>query len=329
MSRPSTESRLTDAPGGFTHQALLYGCVNEFLAGTLPVVRDGLACGDGVLVATTDANTVALRAALSGCVDAVDFVNPHAWYDSPGRTLARCRDYLDRRSTPAHRVRIIAEPVWAGRTSQAVREWKRCEAAINVALADTNAWILCPYNTRFLNPDITTAAWRTHPELVNGATRTSPSYTDPATYLRDNDGLEPEFPWDDPSVPAPESAERWHFTRAVIAEVRRSVSDAARRTGLAGDRLGGLVYAVNEVVTNAVVHGAGYGTVSLWSSGRALVCDVTDSAGGPIDAHAGQSPPDEWASSGRGLWLARQLCDRLTIHTSDEGTLVRLQARLP
>lgn len=46
------------------------------------------------------------------------------------------------------------------------------------------------------------------------------------------------------------------------------------------------------------------------------------------DSTAGLSidlpPPDE--IHGRGLWLARRLCDEVSFHRTDVGTLVRLSA---
>jgi len=47
-----------------THRALLYGSEEEFLAGIVPFIRDGLECGDPIRVTTTDRNTGWLRAAL-------------------------------------------------------------------------------------------------------------------------------------------------------------------------------------------------------------------------------------------------------------------------
>ena len=50
---------------------------------------------------------------------------------------------------------------------------------------------------------------------------------------------------------------------------------------------------------------------------------VDDRGGRPIPPDAGYHPPDR-ACNGLGMWLARQLADVLTTHTSLNRTSVRL-----
>jgi hypothetical protein len=44
--------------------------------------------------------------------------------------------------------RILAEPVWTGRSAREIAAWKRMESALNVALARASIFMICPYDTR-------------------------------------------------------------------------------------------------------------------------------------------------------------------------------------
>jgi hypothetical protein len=65
-----------------------YGSEEEFLAGTVPFVRDGLECGDPIRVVTTDRNSGWLRAVLGVDAGRVAFGESSQWYRHPVRALA-------------------------------------------------------------------------------------------------------------------------------------------------------------------------------------------------------------------------------------------------
>ena len=67
------------------------------------------------------------------------------------------------------RVRILAEPVWAGRSAREIAAWTRMESALNVALAPASISMICPYDTRTLDPGIVADALRTHPARIAGS----------------------------------------------------------------------------------------------------------------------------------------------------------------
>lgn len=121
------------------------------------------------------------------------------------------------------------------------------------------------------------------------------------------------------------------FTGVEITAVRRMVTQHAAEAGLVGDQLQDFVLAVNEIVTNAVVHGGGGGELRLWETGQYIGCDVTDSGPGGVLDTAGQAAPDGQPAleTGRhGLRLARLLVDRVDVLESATGTAVRLTAGL-
>ncbi|GAA2349474.1 ATP-binding protein [Dactylosporangium salmoneum] len=119
------------------------------------------------------------------------------------------------------------------------------------------------------------------------------------------------------------------FGVAQITPVRHAVSRGAAMAGLLGQRLEDFVLAVNEIVTNAVRHAGGGGTLRLWVSDGVVVCEVTDKGEGIPDERlsGGEALPPSYAVSGRGLWLARHLVDDVTVSTGEAGTIVRLSSK--
>jgi anti-sigma regulatory factor (Ser/Thr protein kinase) len=119
------------------------------------------------------------------------------------------------------------------------------------------------------------------------------------------------------------------FARGRITFVRRAVAEHAACEGLTGRGLEDFVLAVNEITTNAVVHGGGRGRLRLWSHAGRLWCEVTDEGPGlPPGWMADMRPPAGYAECGRGLWLTRMLCDQITIVSGPRGTTVTFAAAL-
>ncbi|MBB4695707.1 ATP-binding protein [Paractinoplanes abujensis] len=115
------------------------------------------------------------------------------------------------------------------------------------------------------------------------------------------------------------------FGRDEITLVRHEVSARLTAAGLGGDRLAGFVLAVNEIVTNVVLHAGGSGRVLLWLAGGSAWCSVTDSGPG-IPAHLTTPEiPEAYEVGGRGIWLAHQLCDEVTVATGPIGTTIGLR----
>ena len=81
--------------------------------------------------------------------------------------------------------------------------------------------------------------------------------------------------------------------------------------------------AVNEVATNAVEHGESEAELFLWT-GDELVCEVHDRGvlGDPLP---GLQAPHPSHPKGRGIWIARQLCDMLHVWGDTAGTHVRMR----
>jgi anti-sigma regulatory factor (Ser/Thr protein kinase) len=119
------------------------------------------------------------------------------------------------------------------------------------------------------------------------------------------------------------------FGRDEITAVRHEVT-ARLDAGLLADRLHGFVLAINEVITNAVLHAGGHGRIVLWITGSAVHCTVTDSGPGiPEQFRRPPAVPEAFEVGGRGIWLAHQLCDEVTMATGPIGTTIGLSVHLP
>ena len=120
------------------------------------------------------------------------------------------------------------------------------------------------------------------------------------------------------------------FGRAEISVLRHEVSARLHTAGLAGDRLQGFVLAVNEIVTNAVLHAGGQGRLALWLADDSALCSVTDSGPGiPAEYLTVPDMPKAYEVGGRGIWLTHQLCDEVMVATGPIGTTICLRILLP
>jgi anti-sigma regulatory factor (Ser/Thr protein kinase) len=299
------------------HHALLYASAEQFLATAVPFVAGGLSNGDTVVAVTVDRNAALLREQLGVDASRLSFVAARGWYDTPGRTLAAYYELVDEVTARHGFLRVLADMAWAGDPVE-TSGWARYESVVNVAFAASPAWMVCGYDVSALPAAAVHGARLTHPELATGVdSEPSRVYTDPETYFAQHN---------EPLPPPPEEGfERVEFF-ADPSAVRRLVAGNAARLGLPSHRLDDLLVSVNEVVTNAIRHGAGHGHVRLWATGRWVVCDIAD-PGTAHDRFLGYLRSDTDADHGHGLWIARQLCDLMDIRTGGPGTTVRLYVR--
>ena len=115
-----------------------------------------------------------------------------------------------------------------------------------------------------------------------------------------------------------------------ITALRHEARDRLARAGVDNDRLDGFVLAVNEVLTNVVLHAGGHGRIVVWLTAGSAWCTVTDSGPGiPERFHHPPEAPEVFGVGGRGIWLAYQLCDEVTMATGPIGTTIGLRIALP
>nr|WP_274613951.1 sensor histidine kinase [Streptomonospora nanhaiensis] len=301
-----------------THQACVYGSDDEFLAMALPFTGHGVDSGDPVLAALTPANAALLDQALGPRSRRVDYVDPARFGHRPPERLSAIDRYWRGHAARgrAERVRILAEPVWAGRSPREIAAWAHLESSLTPLFGATNLWLVCAYDTRRVPPRVVEAARRTHPELVRaGRVRPNDAYVPPGVFAAGGAVEEPS------SLPA--DLMGGQFTPADLSRLRADALAYADRLGVPRSRALDLVIAVNEVVTNVVLHGGGTGSVWFWTEDDEVVCEVAqDTAYLVVPPFAGSPPAlDE---RGGGLWIVRQLCDRVHLGSVGGRSVVRL-----
>lgn len=113
-----------------------------------------------------------------------------------------------------------------------------------------------------------------------------------------------------------------------LSEVRALAEKEARAAGLPQSRVVDFVIAVSELAANTVRHARSSGSLDIWQADGEVVCEIRD-AGVISDPLAGSEPPPPDAGGGHGLWLVRQICDRVELHSDAGGTVIRLHMTLP
>jgi anti-sigma regulatory factor (Ser/Thr protein kinase) len=319
---------LSDPQRGFVHQALIYDSDQAFIDVSLPFVREGIEAEEPILVAVHRRNVDNLREAFGGA-DGVTLLSVEQWYE----TSARSRDKFARWAS-AHltngghkdrrridRVRLIGEPPWEVGNDAQVRDWARHESVLNIAFDGLPVTFICPYDANELPEGIIEHAQATHPEIVDeSGTASSASYEDPRDFCRRLDS----------EVRAPDGTTVSELTFALgdLPAVRRVVESTAVGAGLPAARVGEMVLAVNEIATNAVIHGRPPAKLRVWKPEGELVFEVSDAGQGIKDVLAGQLRPTARRRGGRGLWLTRLLSDAVEVRNGD-GCTVSIHATAP
>jgi anti-sigma regulatory factor (Ser/Thr protein kinase) len=310
----------SDPVQGLVHQAFIYGSEQEFIDVALPFVEDAIAAGEPALVAVQKRNVENLRAAMGGAPPGVTLFSVEQWYD----TSARTRDKFGRwiaEHADGTRVRLIGEPPWAIGHDAQVRDWARYESVLNVAFAEYPVTFICSYDARVLPPEIIGYARSTHPEIVGShGAEDSETYEDPLAFCTRLD--------DAVTRPTGNPDTEISFGLADLPAIRRSIGHVAIGAGLPRSRAEELVLAVNEIATNAVVHGSAPATVRIWHAAGELVVEVSDSGDGIADVLAGQLTPSTMGLGGRGIWLTRLVCDAVEIRNGS-GCTVAIHATAP
>ena len=127
------------------------------------------------------------------------------------------------------------------------------------------------------------------------------------------------------SLPFPPlRASRTEFGLDDLHDLRAQVAATATAVGLYPRRVSDLVAAASELAANSILHGGGRGLATIWGDHGAVYVEVAD-AGTIVDPNVGRERPDPAAQSGRGLYIANQLCDTVAIESGETGTRVRLQ----
>jgi anti-sigma regulatory factor (Ser/Thr protein kinase) len=301
----------------FVHRGGFYSSEEELLAIAVPIVEDALSRELPVAVICSAHTEGALHDVLGGSAGLIHLPPPEEHLRRSGQAVITRRARELRELTDwAGSLEVIAEhhPRRPGIDPVA---WVEAEAAMNVALAMLPITMTCLYPTGHGAKAADAVRWN-HSRLI-----------EVGGVVRDN--LEVRTPGDvltERPAPAPVDLGLPHlkmsFTPWQLIELRGAVADAISGVELAGDQAQDFVLAVNEVASNAVEHGNSVGELHIWRNDHELVCDVHNT--GPLsEPLPGLRPPHPSSTRGRGMWIARQLCDLLHVWTDVHGTHVRLQ----
>jgi anti-sigma regulatory factor (Ser/Thr protein kinase) len=304
----------------FRHETLFYAGEDGFLEGTLPFLRDAVAAEEPTLVAVGDAQIKLLTEALGDDAKQVLFTDMRVLGGNPARIIPAWHQFLEDQAPDGRPVRGIGEPIWPGRSPEELSECQRHEALLNLAFDGGQAWrLLCPYDLNGLDEEVIEAAMLSHPFIArDGVSIRSEGY------MRSHLASDP-FSGTLPAPSAPTS--ELSFTSQDLGALRKFVATQAKLARVEEDRIEDLVLAVNELAANSVLHGGGGGTLRIWREQDRLLCEVRDS--GYIEAPlTGRVRPEPDQRTGRGLWLANQICDLVQIRSSPAGNVVRAHLRL-
>lgn len=301
------------APGrapeaGFRHQGCLYGSDAEFLAMAVPFAQDGLRRGEPVLVTTTAANLELLDAAMGADADRIAVAESAYIGRRPGKLAGALHRYWNRhRSTaPTGAVRVLVEPARAG-SPRDEAAWQRAEAEFNVSLVGTRIWMICPYDTRTLDPGAVEHARRAHPEYaVDGEFRLSAEFAAPGEA-------------ESPGVAAPpgSAGDLFRFEGDLVA-VRRHVLDRASALLRSENTVTLFGVAVGEAIAYLLEHGIDRAAVWVRPAAGRVVCTLHSDR--PVDGPAfyGLRP------AGTGLWMTDRICEWLDVSSDAAGCTIEL-----
>jgi anti-sigma regulatory factor (Ser/Thr protein kinase) len=297
--------------GVLSHAALFYRSRPEYTDRIAAFVRAGQAQGEPTLLMLPGGKARMTDAGLDDLPGELAFVDAAELSRNPARIIPEVLSFIDKH--PGQRVRCVGEPIWPGRSAAETREATRHEALVNLAFAQAQATLLCPYDVSGLPDSVLEGARRTHQEpAVSGAT---------AATWRDNLPAE----CDQPLGPPPADAEALAY-ETDLAPVRRLVTQHARHAGLGQNRTIDLVLAANEIAANTISHSTGGGMIHVWHTSEEILCQVHD--GGritdPLAGRVRHGPDDR----GHGLWLVNQVCDLVELRSGEGGTTVRMRMRL-
>jgi|SRR5579884_481654 len=171
-------------PPALEHSVFAYAADEQFQAKMGPFLAEGIERSEALIAVTTSANIELLREHLGSDAGRVKFVNSSDFLITPIATLEAYRSFTDdefAHGAPA--VRILGEPIWAGRSAAEVRQWTRYESLFNLVFRAYPLTVVCPYDERSVAPEIVSEAHLTHPHVLGeDGISPSPRYTEPGRF---------------------------------------------------------------------------------------------------------------------------------------------------
>lgn len=302
--------------GAFVHPALFYHSTQEYLDCLIPFITEGLRAEQKILVAVPGPNLAILRDALGDTAAGVTIADMSEAGRNPGRILGSVLSRFADDHAPQP-VRMIGEPIWAGRSDAEYPACVQHEALINNAFAGRELTVLCPYDATTLDPAVIADARITHPELwQEGAKEVSLAFA-------------PNTVREHYNQPLPGSAQAATYTVRELADLsgaRAFAAAYARWFGLSPNAVSTLQLIANELAAS-VEHTHGSCRLAFWHHDGHLICEARD-RGCLDDPLTGRRPYSDESPRGRGLFVVNAVADLVRTHTTSEETTVRAYLRL-
>jgi len=301
---------------GLLHTTVFHRSTAEAIEQLVPFVEEGLRRKDDLFVNLSAERAASLLAALGEDADRVRWSDTHQWHPHPARRLRAIQELTD--GITRHdggRLRFIGECAFSAGSPHLVAEWERFDAVLNHALVGAPISMVCTYDLKQLSPDVFERARCSHPHIGLLPPIENEDYLAPGDYLAQQCGV---------PVPAPAGALRLSGSPAPH-DARALVHQVLGGGGIGRQKVGDMMVAVTEIVTNSWQAGARHVEVACWYVDGEAGVQVDDDGPGLCDPLAGYRRPVPSEERGRGLWIARQLVDVLDVWPRDRGTVVRLR----
>lgn len=300
------------------HAAGFYSSDAHLLGQIVPLITLRLDHREPIAVAVRPATEEAIRDRFGTPPGLIILAQPEGPDAGSGQTVATRRARELRELTATAGVVTVLSEHWSRLDGADGSYWTELDAAFNVALADLAVELTCFFPELPLHQAIIEGARRNHSMLlVDGQLRHNPEHRSPREVLV-------ERPAPAPILLGPPDL-RLSFGAWQLNEVRTLVEQALLEADYGRTRAEDIVLAVNEVATNAVEHGTNEAMLCVWIGRDEIVCEVHDT-GSLRDPLPGLQAPHPSDPRGRGVWIARQLCDSLHVWADRGGTHVRMRA---
>ena len=299
------------AGADFRHVCFFYRTDADYVTTVAGFLRAALEAGEAAFAAVPPARAGLIRDALGADARDLEFADMTTLGRNPARIIPRVLTFINGH---AGHVRYVGEPVWPARSGAELREAIRHEALINLAFADADAEILCPYDAAELDPLVIAEARRTHPLVLSSGRRLRCPEYDAEYHSPPSRGL---------PLPSAANGAVYHTYRTDLSRVRGLVLKYAGEAGLTESRANDLALAVGEVTANTLRHTRSPGTLGLWRDQDEVICETRDE-GSIADPLAGRRRPAPDAAGGHGLWIVHQVCDLVELNSDASGTTIRM-----
>jgi transcriptional regulator with XRE-family HTH domain len=168
------------------HRVLLYESDADLMGAAVPFLSEAVDRSEAALAVTTAAHCELLRQQLGGAAGDVEFADQSTWCSTPGGALGRLRAFVEGHlEAGVHWIRILVEPVMAGRPDVELPLWPRYESMLNLVFRSAPLTVLCAHETAALDADILEQVLVAHPHTLSeaGELIASDDYLDPVEFV--------------------------------------------------------------------------------------------------------------------------------------------------